>query len=143
MDAVEFLKTFREICTKYDANSCLGCPFESGETYCKYDRDSEEEVIRKVEEWRKENPEIKFDLTEQQKTAVRGRITEGYLWVARDDEMPEVCFYKNEPYIESEEGYYFFTTKDSKFSCAECELYNFVTFKNSPINLVELLREVE
>lgn len=34
MDAVEFLKTFREICTKYDANSCLGCPFESGETYC-------------------------------------------------------------------------------------------------------------
>lgn len=87
-----------------------------------------------------EKPKPKTELTEKHITAIKGRIAEGYLWVARDGKSIGVYFYKDEPCMEDNGKYHYFTAKDGGFSYTECELYDFVTWKNSPIYLSDLLK---
>lgn len=77
MDAVEFLKEWDRMCKSNEkCKECDGyklCTSEKG--ICS----NCEELVKAVENWAKTNPVI--ILTEQQKTAIRGRIAEGYRWV--------------------------------------------------------------
>ncbi|WP_303025485.1 hypothetical protein [Anaerotignum lactatifermentans] len=77
MDAVEFLKEWDRMCKSNEkCKECDGyklCTSEEG--ICS----NCEELVKAVENWAKTHPVI--ILTEQQKTAIRGRIAEGYKWV--------------------------------------------------------------
>ena len=77
MDAVEFLKEWDRMCKSNEkCKECHGyklCTSEKG--ICS----NCEELVKAVENWAKTHPVI--ILTEQQKTAIRGRIAEGYRWV--------------------------------------------------------------
>lgn len=77
MDAVEFLKEWDRMCKSNEkCKECDGyklCTSEKG--ICS----NCEELVKAVENWAKTHPVI--ILTEQQKTAIRGRIAEGYRWV--------------------------------------------------------------
>ena len=77
MDAVEFLKEWDRMCKSNEkCKECDGyklCTSEEG--ICS----NCEELVKAVENWSKTNPVI--ILTEQQKTAIRGRIAEGYRWI--------------------------------------------------------------
>lgn len=77
MDAVEFLKETErmcksnEECIKCDGRNC--CVKRMG-PLCDFGK-----FVEIVENWSKTHPVI--ELTEQQKTAIRGRIAEGYRWI--------------------------------------------------------------
>lgn len=77
MDAVEFLKEWKRMCNDEDyCKECKAygiCGLSSGV------RVDTERIVYVVENWAKTHPVI--ILTEQQKTAIRGRIAEGYKWV--------------------------------------------------------------
>lgn len=77
MDAVGFLKEWDRMCKSNEkCKECDGyklCTSEKG--ICS----NCEELVKAVENWAKTHPVI--ILTEQQKTAIRGRIAEGYRWV--------------------------------------------------------------
>lgn len=77
MDAVEFLKEWKRMCDDEDyCRECKAygiCGLPSGV------RVDTERIVSVVENWAKTHPVI--ILTEQQKTAIRGRIAEGYRWV--------------------------------------------------------------
>ena len=77
MDAVEFLKEWKRMCDDEDyCRACKAygiCGLPSGV------RVDTERIVYVVENWAKTHPVI--ELTEQQKTAIRGRIAEGYRWV--------------------------------------------------------------
>ena len=77
MDAVEFLKEWKRMCNDEDCcKECKAygiCGLPSGV------RVDTERIVYVVENWAKTHPVI--ELTEQQKTAIRGRIAEGYRWV--------------------------------------------------------------
>lgn len=144
MDAVEFLKEWKRMCGKYEGNVCLECPFDNENELCSFYTDDEEEVVRKVEEWYKQRP--KFELTEQQITAIKGRIAEGYFWVARSEGGKIVDFFDNKPMKSPVcAGNFIRNILDggTQHSYSMSEIFDFVTFENSPINLIELLREVE
>lgn len=90
-----------------------------------------------VDTEKKEKPEI--TLTEQQKTAIRGRIAEGYPWVVRDgNEYECVWFFENEPKLKKPGEIY---TNGGKCADVTSKLYDFVTFENSPLYLPDLLDE--
>ena len=79
-------------------------------------------------------------LTEQQITAIKGRIAEGWNWVARDScDLWAVCF--TEKPIKDDCTFY--SSDEGENSLANEDIFNFVTFKNSPIYLPDLLKEVE
>lgn len=139
MDAVEFLKEWDRMCKSNEkCKECDGyklCTSEKGICYnC-------EELVKAVENWSKTNPVI--ILTEQQKTAIRGRIAEGWNWVARDfsvrgEKYGYLRFYTHKPNI-NERGEEFLTKLDTKSENAISCLYKFVTFENSPLYLPDLL----
>lgn len=86
MDAVEFFKEKERMCKKYVINgdACMytNCPI-ARELHSCIDAEDTVEGVKKmveiVENWSKTHPVI--ELTEQQKTAIRGRIAEGYRWI--------------------------------------------------------------
>lgn len=82
----------------------------------------------------------KLQLTEQQITAIKGRIAEGTPWAARDREG--ILFtYRNKPKLSYDQTYFY---SEEKYSFpAESDLYDFITFENSPVYLPELLEESE
>lgn len=144
MDAVEFLKTQKRMCKKYHSEKdadikdffkgCEKCPLWK---FCTENEDLDcEKCVEVVENWSKTHPVI--ELTDQQKTAIRGRIAEGYLWVSRDEKESFVCFSVEKPYkafFNSEEY-----TFDSEYSVSiSNDFYDFVTFENSPLYLTDLL----
>lgn len=140
MDAVEFLKTQRRICEEYEAGVCTDCPFDNANELCSFYTDDEEEVVRKVEHWSKQHPEI--ELTEQQITAVKGRIAEGARWVYREFGIDNLVFFVDKKPKRGEN--YFITDKEWEyFRNGKSDFYNFVTFENSPIYLPDLLKENE
>lgn len=53
MDAVEFLRDFRRMCSSYRP-TCDGCKLRGG--YCALDDCDHQKMIRAVEEWAKEHP---------------------------------------------------------------------------------------
>ena len=84
----------------------------------------------------------KPQLTEQQITAIKGRIAEGTLWAARDKDKKHIGFYDKKPYLNEDETYY--VNDESDYSCSiSNNLYDFITFDNSPVYLPELVGESE
>lgn len=143
MDAVEFLETQKRMCKKYRfgkednaedfLEGCKKCPLCN---YCTENLNLDcEKCVEVVENWAKTNPEI--NLTEQQKTAIRGRIAEGYRWVARDKGEEWVYFSVEKPY---ECEYSDDLNVDGEYtSSLRNNFYSFVTFENSPLYLPDLL----
>lgn len=147
MDAVEFLKAWKRFRKEERKSNCILCKNRdrSAEKRGKCACNSEENLIDcmiryidGIEKMTKETKEI--ELTEQQKTAIRGRIAEGTLWVCKDKFDDDICFSVSEPYKE-----YYDSTEyslDDEYSIAtDKTLYKFVTFENSPIYLPDLLKE--
>ena len=77
------------------------------------------------------------ELTEQQITAIKGRIAEGTPWVARDKGSEKVWFYEDKPTECGGVGYSADGLSDPSLSC----VYDFITFENSPIYLPDLIEE--
>ena len=82
----------------------------------------------------------KLQLTEQQITAIRGRIAEGTPWAARD-RAGALYTYENEPKL-SHDQTYFYSEKGYELA-VESDLYDFITFDNSPVYLPELVEGSE
>lgn len=94
-----------------------------------YDMIDHPELIKIVPE--------KTALTEQQITAIKGRIAEGTPWVARDKGSEKVWFYEDKPTECGGVGYSADGLSAPSLSC----VYDFITFKNSPIYLPDLIEE--
>ena len=62
MNAVEFLRDFRRMCSSY-GDTCSGCEFQSAECAPTEEDCDHEKVIRVVEKWAKEHP-VKTRLSE-------------------------------------------------------------------------------
>lgn len=132
MDAVDFLKEWKRMCESCE--SCRQCAFYNlkrnicGCSPCAIK--NFEIVVKKLNEWREESG---IQLTEQQKTAIRGRIAEGYLWAVR--------YYENEKLV------YFYTKSplsEKEFVYATYKLNNLYDFvKTKPIYLPDLLGDEE
>ena len=82
----------------------------------------------------------KPQLTERQITAIKGRIAEGTPWAARDREGA-LYTYENEPKL-SHDQTYFYSEKGYELA-VESDLYDFITFENSPMYLPELVEGSE
>ena len=79
-------------------------------------------------------------LTEQQITAIKGRIAEGWNWVATDlNNLRVMCF--TEKPINGD--YTFYSSNGKAHSLVNEDIFDFVTYKDSPIYLPDLLKEVE
>ena len=74
----------------------------------------------------------KITLTEQQITAIKGRIAEGTPWVVRDEGSEKVWFYEDKPTECEGVGY---NIVDGYSTPSLSGVYDFITFKNSPIYL--------
>ena len=74
-------------------------------------------------------------LTDQQITAIKGRIAEGTPWATRDKGDDLVCLWEYEP-IRNEK---YFT--GALYSNTWSSLYDFITFENSPVYLPDLIEE--
>lgn len=76
-------------------------------------------------------------LTDQQITAIKGRIAEGTPWAARDREG--ILFtYENKPKLSHDQTYFY--SEECSFPTGS-DLYDFITFDNSPVYLPELVGE--
>lgn len=78
-----------------------------------------------------------IQLTEQQITAIKGRIAEGTPWAARGKEGT-LFFYENKPKLSYDQTY-FYSEEKYRFPF-ESDLYDFITFENSPVYLPDLLK---
>lgn len=76
----------------------------------------------------------KQELTEQQITAIKGRIAEGTLWAARDEDREGVWFYPKKPTRN-------LVDFEGDGNLINSRLYDFITFENSPIYLPDLIKE--
>lgn len=126
MDAVGFLKEWDRMCKSNEkCKECDGyklCTSEEG--ICS----NCEELVKAVENWAKTNPVI--ELTEQQKTAIRGRIAEGTPWLSKHSYCEGiVVFYSQNPKEKT----------DFLAASSDSDIYNFVTIENSPLYLPDLL----
>ena len=79
----------------------------------------------------------KITLTEQQITAIKGRIAEGTPWVVRDEGSEKVWFYEDKPTECEGVGY---NIVDGFSTPSLSGVYDFITFKNSPIYLPDLIK---
>lgn len=133
MDAVEFLKEWKRMCNDEDyCKECKAygiCGLPSGV------RVDTERIVYVVENWAKNHPV--FNLSEDQKTAIRGRIAEGFPWLVREgNEYDRVWFFENEPKLKKSGEIY---TDGGQCSDVVSKVYDFVTFENSPLYLPDLL----
>lgn len=76
----------------------------------------------------------KPQLTEQQITAIKGRIAEGTPWAARDKDGA-LSVYPNKPSLSRDQTYFWGGNANHIYS----DLYDFITFENSPVYLPELV----
>nr|DAI22086.1 MAG TPA: hypothetical protein [Caudoviricetes sp.] len=129
----EFLEKFKKICN--EDNCHTNCPFDDEKEGCSFYKDDIHVIISKVEAWIKAHSIT--NLTERQKTAIKGRIAEGYLWVTKDKRKYGVSFFNKE---QRNFGTYSSISYDYS-DTSYCDLYNFVTKENSPIYLPDLLKE--
>ena len=83
----------------------------------------------------------KITLTEQQITAIKGRIAEGTPWATKDkDNDKQTWFFETKPTY-SAEGIFQPSEDGNIASIVNTPLYDFVTFENSPIYLPDLIKE--
>ena len=82
----------------------------------------------------------KPSLTDQQKTAIKGRIAEGTPWAARDKDGG-LWFFVNKPEYDRRIGYF----KNDDADCVESysAVYDFITHEDSPVYLPDLIEETE
>lgn len=78
----------------------------------------------------------KQELTEQQITAIKGRIAEGTPWTARDKDSNNIWFYEKKPH-RNETCF----GSDGNSNSTNNPIYDFITFENSPIYLPDLIKE--
>ena len=140
MDSKNFLEAWKKYAEKELYKNCHSCKnsgtSSTGKVCCKNLQamiDCMIEKIEAVEKWQKQHPVI--ELTEQQKTAIKGRIAEGYLWVSKYREYDNdnsIWFYSENP--EKDFPVFFESRSNSK-------IYDFVAKENSPIYLPDLLKE--
>lgn len=84
----------------------------------------------------------KPQLTEQQITAIKGRIAEGTPWAARSQE--QIYFYENKPLLVNDDDCSsYFRTADFDGFGGNSDFYDFITDDNSPVYLPELVEESE
>ena len=88
----------------------------------------------------------KPQLTEQQITAIKGRIAEGTPWAARDkDSDNTIYFFPNKPILNSIRTLWrAIDNDDIKFVTVGSNrnnIYDFITFENSPVYLPDLIGE--
>lgn len=143
MEAEEYLLEFSRMCKRCnDGYDCISapCPIAKKFKQCKLIAISNKEaqmIVNLVKEWADAHPVIK--LTDLQKTAIKGRIAEGFKWIAKD-KGGGTYFYEKKPHLNSLNGVY-------KVECGSIyepvlnELYNFVTFESSPIYMADLLKD--
>ena len=79
-------------------------------------------------------------LTERQIIAIKGRIAEGWNWAVTDSGNVRVECFREKPI---NDDYTFYSSNGEADSLANKDIFDFVTFKNSPIYLPDLLKEVE
>lgn len=84
----------------------------------------------------------KPQLTEQQITAINGRIAEGTPWAARDKDGGTLVFYKYKPKRSHNSLGYFYLDDGVSYE-SDSDLYDFITFENSPVYLPELVEGSE
>ena len=83
----------------------------------------------------------KITLTEQQITAIKGRIAEGTPWATKDkDNNKQTWFFETKP-EHSDSGIFEPNEVGHIASIVNTPLYDFVTFENSPIYLPDLIKE--
>lgn len=83
----------------------------------------------------------KITLTEQQITAIKGRIAEGTPWATKDkDNDKQTWFFETKP-EHSDSGIFEPNEVGHIVSVINTHLYNFITFENSPIYLPDLIEE--
>lgn len=83
----------------------------------------------------------KITLTEQQITAIKGRIAEGTPWATKDkDNDKQTWFFETKP-EHSDSGIFEPNEVGHIVSVINTHLYNFITFENSPIYLPDLIKE--
>lgn len=138
MDAVEFFKEKERMCKKYVINgdACMytNCPI-ARELHSCIDAEDTVEGVKKmveiVENWSKTHPVIQ--LTEQQRTAIRGRIAEGDKWAITWKGVAKVCFSEEKPFLNDSKIVFreFYRTGDRCF-------YNFLK-DGVPVYLPDLL----
>ena len=93
------------------------------------------DAVQKVEGLLKTN--IYTEVTPRLRTAIMGRYAEGTPWAARDKESGLVFFYAQKPTLygtEFEE-----TVFEGNVGTSESPIYNFISFENSPIYLLDLI----
>lgn len=82
----------------------------------------------------------KPQLTDQQITAIKGRIAEGTPWAARD-KAGALYTYENKPKLSNDQTYFY--SEERYGFPTESDLYDFITFENSPVYLPELVEGSE
>lgn len=93
------------------------------------------DAVQKVEGLLKTN--IYTEVTPRLRTAIMGRYAEGTPWAARDKESRLVFFYAQKPTLygtKFEE-----TVFEGNVGTSESPIYNFITFENSPIYILDLI----
>lgn len=79
-------------------------------------------------------------LTDQQITAIKGRIAEGTPWAARGKDNCYPRFYKNEPINDNGS---FIDVAGNDFADALDNSFPFITYENSPVYLPDLIEGSE
>lgn len=77
----------------------------------------------------------KIKLTKQQITAIKGRIAEGWYWIAKSKYFNDVYCFTKRPIKDDN----FYPSPSNRGSFANPDLFNFVTYENSPIYFADLL----
>lgn len=139
MELLEFLETLNIICDYYQQKKeCEKCILFSNGCALPYSGKIKD-VVKTVEEWRKDN--ISFKLTTKQIKVLEGRYYEGFNWIARNENSKKVNFFKNRPNkSECYNKFYPNSNNDILSSYVFSDVFQFVTFENSPVNIKELLQ---
>lgn len=83
----------------------------------------------------------KITLTEQQITAIKGRIAEGTPWAIKDKHNDKQTWFFETKRTYSAEGIFQPSEDGNIASIVNTPLYDFITFENSPIYLPDLIKE--
>ena len=139
MDAVKFVTELERMCEVCNDNYNCMCPIVKEFKICKLkssDKKEAEKIVKLVETWSKDNPLIV--LTEDQETAIRGRIAEGYLWAVTCEGMVYVYFCDTKPIVTGDKDHPLCMT--GQWNTGKRDFYNFLK-DNIPVYLPSLIVE--
>lgn len=142
MDAIKFVMESERMCNYYsnDCDRVSGpCPILKELKGCKLQSTDEKEakkIVEVVETWSKNNPLIV--LTEDQETAINGRIAEGYLWAVTCEGMVCVYFCDTKPIVTGDKDHPLCMT--GQWNTGNRDFYNFLK-DNIPVYLPRLIVE--